>query len=68
MTKTLLLLTGLLMLTLDVPRSPVAASCCSSSGSQSSDEGCASTDGLLPTLMNELNGCAGDCGPAGIFG
>jgi hypothetical protein len=67
MTKTLLLLTGFLLLTLDAPSSPVAASCCSSSGSQPSDEGCPNTDGLLPTLMNELNGCAGDCGPAGIL-
>jgi hypothetical protein len=67
MNKTLLFLTGLLMLILEAPRSPVVASCCSGSGSQSSDEGCPNTDGLLPTLMNELNGCAGDCGPAGIL-
>ncbi len=66
MNKILPLLTGLLILNLGELNSPAAASSCSSSGSQAPEEGCANTDGLLPTLMNDLNGCAGDC-PGGLF-
>ncbi|MBI2706724.1 MAG: hypothetical protein HYX35_00125 [Proteobacteria bacterium] len=66
MNKTLLLLTSLLILNLGEPSSPAAASSCSNSGSQS-EAGCGNTDGLLPTLMNELNSCAGDCAPAGLL-